>query len=131
MNHPLTEKILEEFEKEYEYCEETADKGAIIIEKITLFDCDMDKLKAFLRSAIQRTANEFRVEEKEIDLRKDDTLRYADVGHNQLARQQNAKIDDIDFEDEESDMECQTCAGEYPNDCICYVKGKRPVWIKI
>jgi len=43
----------------------------------------------------------------------------------------NEDIDDSDFEDKESDMECQTCAGEYPNDCICYVKDKRPVWIKI
>ena len=39
--------------------------------------------------------------------------------------------DDEDFEDIESDMECLTCGGEYPNGCICYAKGKRPIWGKI
>jgi hypothetical protein len=37
--------------------------------------------------------------------------------------------DDEDFEDSDSEQECQTCGGEYPNGCICYVKGKRPIWI--
>ncbi len=38
--------------------------------------------------------------------------------------------DDSDVDEIESDMECATCGSEHPN-CICYAKGKRPVWIKI
>ena len=40
----------------------------------------------------------------------------------------NQDIDDSDFTDKESDKECQTCGGEYPNGCICWSKGKRPIW---
>jgi len=41
----------------------------------------------------------------------------------------NEDWDDEDFEKEyESDKECLTCGGEYPNGCICYAKGKRPIW---
>ena len=43
--------------------------------------------------------------------------------------QKNEDIDDIDFTDDESELECATCGSEYPN-CICWSKGKRPVWIK-
>ena len=27
--------------------------------------------------------------------------------------------------------ECKTCGGEYPNGCVCDIKGKMPIWIEI
>lgn len=91
MNHPLTEKILEEFDRNFKPTPNGATGVNLIMQQI--IEKHNEDIKTFLLSTIKRTANEFRVEEKEIDLRKDDTLRYADVGHNQLARQQNAKVD--------------------------------------
>lgn len=45
--------------------------------------------------------------------------------------QKNKDWDDSDFTDDESDKECLTCGGEYPDGCICYVKNKMPVWVDI
>ena len=43
----------------------------------------------------------------------------------------NQDADDKDFADDENEMECLTCGGEYPNGCICYSKDKRPIWVNI
>jgi len=83
MNHPLTEKILEEFDRKFN------------MKKGHWYPATY---KAFLLSAIKRTANEFRVEEKiELD------LDYAVGGlrpavaalwsYNQCAKETNAKVD--------------------------------------
>ena len=83
MNHPLTEKILEEFDKEF-------------VKKLVCNECNTDDraIKAFLLSAIKRTANEFRVEEKKVEIELPDTL-HRNVGYNQCASEINAKVDEF------------------------------------
>ena len=79
MNHPLTEKILEEFEKEFDQI----DDPNVMVEFC----------KDFLLSAIKRTANEFRVEEKMLG--RDELCEDVWRGYNQCAKETNAKVDEF------------------------------------
>ena len=79
MNHPLTEKILEEFEK--------GELGDILKDENRF-----PEGVAFLLSAIQRTANEFRVEEKPLPKLEASMICHV-AGYNQCAKETNAKVD--------------------------------------
>lgn len=95
MNHPLTEKILEEFEDIEKMIEnevlyrydnlKNANDSANVLKKAS---------KVFLLSAIKRTANEFRVEEKKgLKIPNDVWEKTFNVGYNQCAKETNAKVD--------------------------------------
>ena len=80
MNHPLTEKILEEFDRKFN------------MKKGHWYPATY---KAFLLSAIKRTAEEFRVEGKDGNFAQDNTQYWEWNGYNQCAKETNAKVDEF------------------------------------
>ena len=63
--------IIKEFEEEFEFSEEIVDKGSIILDKITFYDCDIDKLTAFLTKALNKVLDDI----------EDKIPRYADCNY--------------------------------------------------
>jgi len=99
MNHPLTEKILEEFDRKFKPTPNGATGVNLIMQQI--IEKHNEDIKDFLRSTIQRTANEFRVEEMEWNQVGGREHKKLTDGYNQCAKETNAKVDSFNPKNDE------------------------------